>query len=104
MIDKQQVAVNEFGRVQDADCDANLDLIAQKEADINSYLYEGEKNFVNKRRKTVDVLRINRCDGYPSLEGPRPINIKVDRKSNSAKRTRGGEIDQVNLPESVKRR
>ena len=31
----------------------------------------------NRRRRTVEVMRINRNEGRLSLEGPKPVNINI---------------------------
>ena len=71
-------------------------------ADSETHLH-GDRNFIGKRRKTVEVMRINRCDGRPSLEGPKPINIKVEHKTFSATRAPKEERSRVSLPDPVKR-
>ena len=85
----------------DPDYDTKLPLEVHAEAE--AYLDSGDKHFISKRRRTVEVMRINRCDGRPSLEGPKPINIKVEHKTSSAKRASKEERSRVSLPDPVKR-
>ena len=91
----------DFDYALDPDYDANLPF--EVHADSEAYLHPGDRHLISKRRRTVEVMRINRCDGHPSLEGPKPINIKVAHKTSSAKRASKEERSRVSLPDPVKR-
>ena len=91
----------DFDYALDPEYDANLPL--EVHADAEAYHNPTDKHSISKRRRTVEVMRINRYDGRPSLEGPKPINIKVEHKTSSAKRASKEERSRVSLPDPVKR-